>query len=205
MILENKIVGYILIRNNLATNEAGVLFEKKGVPARDFFNTAYAALQINYPRFFKMDNLCKTGFLACEILLRQKDTSRPLSGFETGIVFSTANSSLDTDVLFQSSTLSVPSPSLFVYTLPNIVIGELCIRFGIKGESACFIFDTFNASFQVDYLNSLLDSGEIKTGICGWADFYDNKFEALFWLVEKTDSEAYVKHTAGNINKIYDR
>ena len=200
---ENRIMSYISISNNRITADGHLLFEKHNVSPRDFFNSAYDALEINCPRFFKMDNLCKSGFLAAEILMRQTKSEESYSAMETGILFSTANSSLDTDILYQASTLSIPSPSLFVYTLPNIIIGELCIRHGIKGESACFIFDTFNAIFQADYLNALLDSAKIKTGISGWADFYNEKFEALFYLVGKSDSEALKKHTAENIDKIY--
>ena len=63
-----SITGYAIIRNNQIWMDGELVFEKKGVSANDFFNAAYELLQLSYPKFFKMDNLCKTGFLAGEYL-----------------------------------------------------------------------------------------------------------------------------------------
>ena len=203
MIEETRIPGYVSISNNRIVADGRVVFEMRNVPPRQFFNSAYEALGLNYQKFYKMDNLCKTGFLAAEVLLAQHKISADDAAMDTGILFQTANSSLDTDVLYRASTLTGASPSLFVYTLPNILIGELCIRHKIKGESACFIFPTFDALFQVNYLNSLLDSGKIKTGISGWADFYNEKFEALFYVAVKSAQQHLAEHTVENVDKIY--
>ena len=197
------IEGYVCIRNNTIISDGHVLFEKQNVSAHDFFNSAYAEFRINYPKFFKMDSLCKTGFLAVEILMQRTKNVTDLGPMETGILFCTANSSLESDLLYQESTLTIASPSLFVYTLPNILVGELCIRHQIKGDSACFIFDTFNASFQADYLNALFNSGKIKAGISGWADFYNDKFEAFFYKVGINAVETSKSHIGENIDKFY--
>lgn len=203
---QNSITSFSLVRNNQIWANDRLVFEKPAdLPPAEFFNTAYEALQINYPKFFKMDNLCKTGFLATEVLLKDRRLSEKYGPEQTGIVFSTSNSSLDTDMRFYESMAEAPSPALFVYTLPNIVLGEICIRQKIKGESACFVFDIFDFAFQADYINTLLNSGKTEACISGWADFYGESFEAAFYLVERTEKEEDLIHNAENCGKIYQR
>jgi hypothetical protein len=67
--------------------------------------------------------------------------------YATGIVLSNSNASLDADIKYYDSVANIPSPALFVYTLPNIVIGEISIKHSFKGENAFFIFDSFDARF----------------------------------------------------------
>lgn len=200
---QKAITGHVIIRNNQIRLDGELVFEKKGVTANDFFNAAYESLQLSYPKFFKMDNLCKTGFLAAEYLLKGKRLTEKYTAEKIGVVFSNSNSSLDTDMRFHESMAEAPSPALFVYTLPNILIGEICIRQRIKGESACFVFDIFDFAFQADYINGLMDAGKMDTCISGWADFYDGKFEAFFYLVEKTNDRKYLIHNSNNTGKIY--
>ena len=203
MIQANSILNYVSIKGNKIIADGRIVFEMPGATPRAFFESAYQSLGVNYPKFFKMDNLSKTSFIACEALLHSTQILKPYMPADIGMVFQTANGSLDTDLLYYKSKESIPSPSLFVYTLPNIAIGELSIRHNIKGESACFIFDIFNAKFQVDYVNSLLDSGRSKIVVAGWADFYDDRFEAFFYLASGLTGPVAHQHTAANINKIY--
>jgi hypothetical protein len=200
---QNSISAYSVIRNNQLWVDGAMVFEKVGAQASDFFNSAYESLQLSYPKFFKMDNLCKTGFLAAECLLKDKKLLEKYSPEKTGVIFSNSNSSLDTDLRFHESMVEAASPALFVYTLPNIIIGEICIRHKVKGESACFVFDIFDFAFQADYINGLMDAGKMDTCISGWADFYNGKFEAFFYLVERTDDRKYLIHNSQNTGKIY--
>ncbi len=48
--------------------------------------------------------------------------------------------------------LQEQTKTLFVYTLPNILIGEICIKFKIQGESNFFV------SQFVDYKNLFTQS-----------------------------------------------
>ncbi len=198
-----SITSYVALRNNQIISDGLVLCEKSGVSTPDFLLHAYEELQLNYPKFYKMDHLCRTGFLAAEVLLREKAWSEKYRPEEIGIIFSCANSSLDTDLRFEETVANIPSPALFVYTLPNILIGEIAIRNLVKGESACFVFDIFDASFQTAYINTLFDSGKVKACISGWADFYEDKAEAFFYLAEINESNSNPKHDSNNISKIY--
>lgn len=174
------------IKQRQVFGDGKLLFEKTDVNDVEFLQAAYTHFEINYPKFFKMDNLCKTGFIAGELLLKGKNVSEKYLPEETGIVLSSRNSSLDTDLRYQKTVKEASSPALFVYTLPNVLIGELCIRQHIKGEAACFVFDIFDRVFQQNYFQQLFDSGKLKAGISGWADYYNGNAEAVFeWIESK--------------------
>ncbi len=174
------------INERQVLGDGKLVFEKKDVSDLEFLQTAYTHFEINYPKFFKMDNLCKTGFLAGEILMRGKNISKNFLPEQIGIILSTANSSLDTDLRYQHTVNEAPSPGLFVYTLPNVILGELSIRHAIKGESACFVFDIFDRVFQRNYLQQLFETGKLKVGISGWAEYYNGNANAVFFYHEHT-------------------
>ena len=95
----------------------------------------------DYPKFFKMDTLCRLGFIAAEILLKEPiaNAQRP-----TAVILANRSASIknDTDYLATISEGNYyPSPALFVYTLPNIVTGEIAIRHHIQGETSFYILD----------------------------------------------------------------
>lgn len=150
-----------------------------------------------------MDNLCKTGFLAAELMLRNENLKERFKPEEIGIIISCANSSLDTDLRYETSIAEGASPALFVYTLPNILIGELAIRNSVKGESACFVFDIFDAQFQTAYVNGLFEQGKVKACISGWADFVNDKAEAFFCFTEINDINNQQKHDSLTVSKIF--
>ena len=103
----------------------------------------YEKLQINYPKFYKMDNLAKLGLLSSEMVLKDRTIKQEYKPEKVAVILSNASSSLDTDLNYFESTKKIASPGLFVYTLPNIVTGEICIRHGLKGENGFFITEEF--------------------------------------------------------------
>jgi hypothetical protein len=145
---------------------------------------------MNYPKFFKMDKLCKLGLLASEILLSNKHISDRYAGDQVGLVLSNAASSMDTDRNYQVSIRDranyFPSPSVFVYTLANIVIGEICIRQKFFGESTFYIEEKFDPGRLYDQAKLVLDEGYISCCICGWVELNGDNYEAVLYLVEKS-------------------
>lgn len=184
-----KQTGSVTIKNNQIFFGNELLFAQPPLSGELFLQAAYLHFEINYPKFFKMDNVCKTGFMAAEILLRQADFASHYLPEQKGIVLGTRNGSIDTDEKYQASTLTAPSPSLFVYTLPNILLGELSIRHQIKGEAACFVFDIFDSVFQGEYIQMLFETKQLKNCICGWADFYKGNAEASFSIFESINTK----------------
>ena len=95
----------------------------------------------DYPKFFKMDTLCRLGFIAAEILLKEPTANGQQP---TAVILANRSASIknDTDYLATISEGNYyPSPALFVYTLPNIVTGEIAIRHHIQGETSFYILD----------------------------------------------------------------
>jgi hypothetical protein len=146
-----------------------------------------------------MDNLSKLGWLASEILLMDSFNKKNYTPEEVGVVLSNANSSLDTDLKYFETTKDFASPSLFVYTLPNIVMGEICIRNNFKGENAFFVQEKFDADFIEQYVNNLVNNNILQACICGWIDVLKEDYEAMLFLVERNNAAKSVAFTAENM------
>ena len=150
-----------------------------------------------------MDGLSKLGWLAAEILLDKSFSKQEYQPEDTGLVLSNRNSSLDTDIKYYETVKTMASPALFVYTLPNIVMGEICIRHNFKGENDFFIFEGFNAGFLQDNVSWLFKTGALKACICGWVEILDNDYHACLYLVEKKKNNQAILFTEENIHHIY--
>ena len=90
----------------------------------------YRNIGMSYPKFFKMDRLCKAGILGAEMLLKDYDFDHENVKADWGIVLMNSASSLDNDRRYQETIATdnyYPSPAVFVYTLANIVTGEIAI------------------------------------------------------------------------------
>jgi len=178
------------------------VFKEKPELFSTFIKNAYKFLQTDYPKFFKMDNLSKLAFLAADVLLKNEKLSEAENNI--ALVFSNSASSLDTDRRHQKSiennTEFFPSPAVFVYTLPNICLGEISIRHRLFSENSFFIFDRFNAEHLQFYANSLLQCGKTEKVLCGWVDFDENNCEAFLYLVE---NKGEIAHKTEEINRLY--
>jgi hypothetical protein len=164
------------------------LHENTDLPG--FLLSGYHHFKLNYPKFYKMDNLSKLGWLAAEVLLKEDFRPGTYQPQEVGLSLANANSSLDTDLKYYETVREIPSPALFVYTLPNIMIGEICIRHNFKGESAFYISPRFDAGFMENTVNYLLDNDILKACIGGWVDLLGDEYKAVLYLVEKDGASA---------------
>ncbi len=192
-----------VITGNRIYKNGRPVFDDQAAAAPDFLVSAYRHFDLQYPKFYKMDHISRLGWLANELLLQegfQKEKYRPE---EVGIVLSNSNSSLDTDIRYYETVQSIPSPALFVYTLPNIVIGEISIRHGFKGENAFFVSEQFDTGFIEQYVNGLVNNNILQACICGWVEWLGNDYRAALFLVEKMKTANSVIFTAENLHKIY--
>lgn len=184
-----KISGVCRIRNNKVFLNGQLLYnDENAAGAGAFFINAYRYFKVGYAKFFKMDNLSKLGFLASEILIGKGGfTSAPPS--ETGIIIANSSSSLDTDFTYndtiKDSENFFPSPAVFVYTLPNILIGEICIRHKITGESCFFISEKFDPDFIYDNVSGLFALNKVQNCIAGWVELPGDNYDAILFFIEK--------------------
>jgi hypothetical protein len=198
----NYITTYCAISKNTVSKDGVHLFENNA-DLSDFLTNAYHHFELNYPKFYKMDSLSKLGWLAAEVLLKdnfQKDNYQPV---EVGVILANANSSLDDDIKYWDSIKTMASPALFVYTLPNIVIGEICIRHHFKGEQALYIQPEFDADFMAWQVNYLMDQDILQACVCGWVDVFEQEYKAVLYLVEKEKRENSVLFSAVNVDSIF--
>ena len=154
-----------------------------------FIKTLYKKEMISYPKFYKMDNLSKLGFLGAEMLFNEASFFDWYRKEDIGILIMNSSSSLDTDLSYNETIKDksnyYPSPSLFVYTLANIVIGEICIRHKIKGENAFFVSDHFEPAKIKELVSLMLDKDHAQVCLCGWVEVLKDEFESVLFLVEK--------------------
>jgi hypothetical protein len=200
---ENYITASCIISNNIVYKNGQPVFEEKRLELPEFLIAAYRHINLQYPKFYKMDNLSKLGWLANEVLLHNNFDNRKYKPEEIGIVLSNASASLDTDIKYFETTKTMASPALFVYTLPNIVIGEISIRHHFKGENAFFITEAFDTGFIEQFVSNLINNNILQCCICGWVDVLYNKYNATLFLIEKDKSANSVNFTKENLTKIH--
>ena len=89
------------------------------------------------------------------------------------------SSSLDTDLKHQTlidDGDSSASPAVFVYTLPNIVMGEIAIRNKFKGENVFFLYDSDKPADIHSEMLKYAESSKLEVVICGWCDYLKGKY-----------------------------
>lgn len=154
-----------------------------------FIRSAFKLLNQQNMKFYKMDDLCKLGYVTAAYLLKDKPLNEKYAPDEIGIILSNASSSLDTDCKHQAiideKGDEEASPAIFVYTLPNVVAGEICIRYKIQGENTFFISKKESKEQLEAYCRLLLDKHLLKVCIFGWCELLGNQYHADFYLIEK--------------------
>ena len=185
----NTINSYAHIKHNQVSVNGEIIFQSNpSLSLAEFLSEAYKALGVSYPKFHKMDAQCKLGFLCTEFALKGTSFLTENDITKTAIVLSNAASSLETDRIHQHSiddkSKYFPSPAVFVYTLPNITIGELAIKHKITGENAFFVSEQLDANLLVNYTESLMQSGT-EAAVVGWVEVDGANFEAFIFLSEK--------------------
>ncbi len=163
--------------------------------------------------FGRMDAFCRLGLAACSQALRHagvypKGNGRSLD-IGTGIVVATVTGCLRTDQDYQITApplAEAPSPHLFAYTLPNVLLGEMALRFDLRGPALALQVESASSSRNgvfpplqsaVAMAMDMLETGEADSMLAGYCELGKNALAsdiprgALFLLLEKTGSGAY--------------
>lgn len=156
------------------------LEEQEGAGHHSLLTSLYKQMIGNYPKFYKMDGLCRLGFVASEILL---NAEKGETDKERAIIFFNHSSSIASDRNYKESINDkdnyFPSPSIFVYTLPNIVTGEIAIRNHFHGETSFFILPNKDERMMEEILQASCRDAQSKSFLTGWIDYEDERhFEA---------------------------
>lgn len=179
------------------------LGKQEGKEHHSLLTSLYKQMIGDYPKFYKMDGLSRLGFVASEILLnaekgetdkerkneeeeekqegRKEEERKNLE--ERAIIFFNHSSSIASDRNYKESIKDkdnyFPSPSIFVYTLPNIVTGEIAIRNHFQGETSFFILPDKDEKMMEEILQASCRDAQSKSFLTGWIDYEDERhFEA---------------------------
>lgn len=141
-------------------------------------DTIYKEKVGDYPKYYKMDSLSRLGFLASGLLARDyEDRYGEKLPEETAVVFVGVRGCLARDREYQKTIQSpdnyFPSPAVFVYTLPNIVTGEVAIRHHFFGESAFYLIPSKDRSLVERILSTSSYDEGCKYLIGGFLDYED--------------------------------
>ena len=150
----------------------------------------------DWPKFYKMDTLSKAGFVATELLLK-KVGERRCSSEEfirsRAIVLFGSTASLCADRNYQETIQDrdnyYPSPALFVYTLPNIVTGEIAIRNHWRGETSFYVLEGPDAAQMAFHLSCAFQDADTESILAGWVDSRMNDdFQVFVTLISREDA-----------------
>jgi len=193
----------LFVNNKLIDNYSEINFN-------EFLKELYHEHIKSYPKYFKMDNLSKLGIIAAELL---SDEFKNINGKNISIVLMNSASSLDTDNNFQKTIMPdnyFPSPSLFVYTLPNIVVGEICIKHKIFGETAFFISEHFDEKLMYNVIANVLNNAITELVFAGWIDVFENNYYVNLFVVKKNNEllvnqNELVNFTTENLKLLFNK
>lgn len=158
------------------------VFSDKSADFGTFIREAFKSRGENNMKFYKMDDLCKLGYVAAAWLLDGIEFGEE----ECGMVLSGKYGCLDTDMKHQQiidkEGDAASSPAVFVYTLPNVVAGEISIRHHIKGENTWFWSDDRTMSDLKHYASLMAGASDLRYCIIGHLDFLNGEYFAKFEL-----------------------
>ena len=154
------------VSQEIEITPASVILNGQTLPLNDtggrLLVELYRRFAGDYPKFFKMDTLCRLGFIAAELLLK--------NGKADAVILANRSASLKNDndyIATISGSGYYPSPALFVYTLPNIVTGEIAIRHQITGETSFYIL---RAPSELEPLVLSAVSNRQSAVLAGWVE-----------------------------------
>ncbi|MBK6281640.1 MAG: hypothetical protein IPF54_02270 [Draconibacterium sp.] len=196
------IINYCSIRKGKIANAERVLFSSDEYQLSSFLKSYYKINKISYPKFYKMDAQCKLAFIASEVLFTDFDREK-YKDEEIAMVFANSESTLSTDMDYWESAQTIASPALFVYTLPNIMMGEIAIRNKIKGENLFFIAEDFDSNLLLQQTELLFQNNPTKIVIVGWVNYEsEERYLARLFLITKTgDGMLFNKENIEKLNK----
>ena len=152
---------------------------------KELLSEIYRTYVGDYPKFHKMDVFSKLAFLAAELVsgdAAEHDQDR-------AVVLFNSSSSIVADrkhiATFDKENEFYPSPSVFLYTLPNIVTGEIAIKHGYKGETSLYILNEYNELIINSIVKATFRHSSVRSMITGWVDCSsEDIFEAEIKLVK---------------------
>ena len=123
-------------------------------------------------RFFKMDLYSRLAYVGTGLLA--KDTLEGIAPEDVAILLFTVNGSVLADRKHLSTYTHpdeyYPSPSVFINTLPNVVLGEIAMKNTIKGETTLVMLPERDESLKEKIVAATLAATRPGAVMAGWVD-----------------------------------
>lgn len=169
-------------RHHVVITPKGVTLDGKPIACKDtgksMLTHFYKEIVGDYPKFYKMDMLSRLGFIASELLITAEGKERFKENEQRAVILFNHSSSIHADTSYLDSIKDpdnyFPSPSLFVYTLPNIVTGEIAIRNHYHGETSFFILAEKDDAIISQVQRAAFRDPMTHSMITGWLDYKDD-------------------------------
>ena len=145
----------------------------------------------DYPRFYKMDLLSRLGFLAAELLIKADADKDETQISDCAVVLFGHHGSVVADRNYLRTIATpedfYPSPERFIYTLPNIVTGEIAIRHQLHAETTFIYLPRYDESELQRLIQVCAGQLTSKYLLSGWVDAEDEEsFFAKLQLLRRT-------------------
>lgn len=169
-------------------NGEGIWQADQPLDQRAYFKQLYELAGLDYPKYFKMDSLCKLGLVGAELLFKKHDLPELYAKDRVATVLQCHAASLDTDRKFYETIKDpanyYPSPAVFVYTLPSIVMGEIAIKHGLQGENCMFVAEHFDPEPLMRTVEEYFHADRAAACLVGWVNADRDHYDAMLFLVE---------------------
>ena len=148
-----------------------------GAKGKSMLTALYRKYVGDYPKFYKMDLLSRLGFIAAELLFQKEGALAAFDQSRAVLLFGQSASCVadrSFEATIQPGDNYFPSPADFVYTLPNIVLGEIAIRHQLHGETCYFaLSERHDALIRQLVSQAFLDPATTSV-LSGWIDAPDD-------------------------------
>jgi 3-oxoacyl-(acyl-carrier-protein) synthase len=145
---------------------------------KTYIKGLFASVSEPYMKFSKMDDYCRLGTTAVQLLLDKVGGLSQYDPYEIALIVNTDTGCIESDLAHWDNITAdeyVSSPAIFVYTLPNVVAGEICIKNKFKGEGVTLVGNTDDPKTIVERFCGGTDT---KAAIYLYVDKCDDKFSA---------------------------
>lgn len=152
---------------------------------KSYIKGLFSSVSEPYMKFSKMDDYCKLGTTAIELLLNKVGGLSQYNPYEISLIINTDTGCIESD-LSHSDNITAEvfnsSPAIFVYTLPNVVAGEISIKNKFKGEGVTIVGKTDNPKRIVE---EFCCDSNTKIAIYLYVDKFGDEFSAEAILFQR--------------------
>lgn len=178
------IIHYSRLRNDTLIADGVIiagLDKSEAKTTEERLNLFYKKAGFNYLKFFKMDPFCKAGML-CLLPFAEYLHSHPRASEGGLLLFTDSGCSMADEEHIRLVTEAAASPAVFVYTLPNIVLGEWSIFSRWVGYGQCFMLSQFKATYLAERIAAFKSDFPQAPVVASWLSVNDDCLDGILFI-----------------------